>query len=150
VVASSIYGQAAIQLQGSLPFAFQVLGGTVPSRTKSAVLARKTGVLFPERQGQDWHSTASPGVLALHWRVRHAPGRSVVGASRRLKSQPLGAATEGSADLESVPRPRHIAQENARVSRLARSEAVPSAMPHYSIERTSHGLRPCAASHVKR
>jgi hypothetical protein len=149
VVASSVYGQAVIQLQGSRPFAFQVLGEAVPFCIKSAVLARKSGVLFPERQGQDWHSTASPGVLALGWRVRHAPGQSVVGASRRLKSQLLGAATEGSADLESVPRPRHIAQENARVSRLARSEALPGAMPNYSIERTRPG-KPGRASHVKR
>jgi hypothetical protein len=146
VAAPSVYGQAAIQLQGSLPFASQVLGCAVQLRVQAAVLARKVGVLLA---GRDGHSKVAPGAFALHRLVRQAPGQSVVGASRRLKSQQLGAATEGGAELLSVRSPKYIAQENARVSRLARSEAVPSAMPNYSIERTSPG-KPGAASHVKR
>jgi len=82
--------------------------------------------------------------------VRHGPGQLVVGASRRLDSQQLSAAMNGSARLERALRPEYIAKENAGPSRLARSVAVPRAMPNYSIERTLSGLRPPSASHVKR
>jgi hypothetical protein len=146
VAAPSVYGQAAIQLQGSLPSASQVLGCAVQLRVQAAMLARKVGVLLA---GRDGHSKVAPGAFALHRLVRQAPGQSVVGASRRLKSQQLSAALDGSASTASVPRAEYITQENAGVSRLARSVAVPSAMPNYSIERTCPG-KPGHASHVKR
>jgi hypothetical protein len=48
-----------------------------------------------------------------------------------------------------VSRPKHIAKENAGLSRLATAVAMPSVMPNLSIERTSPG-KPGLASHVKR
>jgi hypothetical protein len=149
VVASSACGQAAIQLQGSLPFAFRVLGCAVPLRLQAAVLARESGVLLTSR---DEHSFVAPGSFALHRRVRHAPGQSVVGASRRSAapgSQQLGAATRGSAGSASVSRPRPIGSSGSRASRLARPESVPRVMLNPSIERTLPG-KPVSASHVKR
>jgi hypothetical protein len=145
VGASSVCGQALIQLQGSLPFVF-VLGKAVQPFAKKASLARTAGSSFARHIAHRLQGRSGAGVLALSRRVRRAPCQWVVGASRRLKSQQLGAAKNGSARSASVPRAEYITQENAGVSRLARSVAVPSAMPNYSIERTSQGLRPCAAS----
>jgi hypothetical protein len=147
VGASSVCGQALIRLQGSLPFVF-VLGKAVQPFVRKASLARTAGSSFARHLAHLWQ-TRSVGALALSRRVRQAPGQWLVGASRRLKSQRLSAALNGSARSASVARAQYIAQENARVSRLASSVVVPSAMPNYSIERTSPG-KPGAASHVKR
>jgi hypothetical protein len=149
VGASSVCGRALFQLQGSLPFVF-VLGKAVQPFAKKASLARTAGLSFERHIAHLWQGRSGAGVLALSRRVQQAPGQWVVGASRRLKSQQLGAAMNGSARSASFLRAKYITQENARVSRLARSEAVPSAMPNYSIERTLSGLRPPSASHVKR
>jgi hypothetical protein len=134
VVASSAYGKAAIQLQGSLPFAFGVLGCAVQLRLQAAVLARESGVLLTGRNG---HSFVAPGSSTLHRRVRHAPGQSVVGASRRSAapgSQQLGAATRGSAGSASVSRPRHIGLSSSPASRMAAPQSVPRVMLNPSIE----------------
>jgi hypothetical protein len=86
-------------------------------------------------------------------RVSPSEGRRfqlVVGASRRLNSQQLSAAMEGSARSAPLARLKRIAKDNTgSSSRLARSVAVPSVTPNYSIERTRPG-KPGRASHVKR
>jgi hypothetical protein len=75
--------------------------------------------------------------------------QSVVGASRRLNSQFWGAA-RGSAGVARRSRPELRSTLHSWAARLASSVVLGSAMPNYSIERTSQGLRPCAASHVRR
>jgi hypothetical protein len=85
-------------------------------------------------------------------RVSQSTGRRfqvVVGASRRLNSQQLSAAMEGSARSARAARPEYSAKENTGLSRLARSVTVPSVTPNPSIERTRPG-KPGRASHVKR
>jgi hypothetical protein len=76
--------------------------------------------------------------------------QSVVGASRRLESQSVGAAGYGSLGPERCLRAGAVGTKKSRPYRLASSVARHRVMPNYSIERTSQGLRPCAASHVKR
>jgi hypothetical protein len=86
-------------------------------------------------------------------RVSRSTGRrfqAMVGASRRLNSQQLSAAMEGSARSARVARSKKdSAEENTGPSRLARSVAAPSVTPNPSIERTRPG-KPGRASHVKR
>jgi hypothetical protein len=85
-------------------------------------------------------------------RVSQSTGRrfqSVVGASRRLNSQQLSAAMEGSARSARMARQTYSAKEITGPSRLARSEAVQGVTPNPSIERTRPG-KPGRASHVKR
>jgi hypothetical protein len=86
-------------------------------------------------------------------RVSQSTGRrfqAMVGASRRLNSQQLSAAMEGSARSARVARSKKdSAEENTGPSRLARSVAVPGVTPNPSIERTRPG-KPGRASHVKR
>jgi hypothetical protein len=85
-------------------------------------------------------------------RVSRSTGRrfqAMVGASRRLNSQQLSAAMEGSARPARVARSKYSAKKNAGPSRLARSVAVPGVTPNPSIERTRPG-KPGRASHVKR
>jgi hypothetical protein len=85
-------------------------------------------------------------------RVSQSAGRRfqvVVGASRRLNSQQLSAAMEGSARPARPARLKYSAKENTGPSCLARSVAVPSVTPNPSIERTRPG-KPGRASHVKR
>jgi hypothetical protein len=77
---------------------------------------------------------------------------SVVGASRRSAApggRSVGAAGYGSLIL-SRRRVGAIGGKRSRPYRLASSEARHRALPNPSIERTAQGLRPRAASHVKR
>jgi len=96
-----------------------------------------------------WLARGLKSVLAVRQGVRHCSGQLVVGASRRLVSQQWGAAMNGSARPVRLSRSEYIAKETAGPSRLARSSAMPRAMPNYSIERTLPG-KPVSASHVKR
>jgi hypothetical protein len=73
----------------------------------------------------------------------------VVGASRRLSSQFWGAA-RGSAGIARLPRHELRSATLSLAAPPVSSVLIGGAMPNYSIERTSQGLRPCAASHVKR
>jgi hypothetical protein len=77
--------------------------------------------------------------------------KSVVGASRR-SAAPGSQSVESRRHRRRAPCQRWYAAANpgrsapCRLGHRARSRA----MPNPSIERTSQGLRPCAASHVKR
>jgi hypothetical protein len=85
-------------------------------------------------------------------RVSPSEGRRfqvVVGASRRLNSQQLSAAMEGSARSAPLARLKRNAKDNTGSSRLARSAALRDATPNPSMERTLSG-KPVSASHVKR
>jgi hypothetical protein len=75
--------------------------------------------------------------------------QSVVGASRRLESQSVGAAEYGSLGPARCLRAGAVGTKKSKPYRLASSVALHRAMPNYSIERTSPG-KPGAASHVKR
>jgi hypothetical protein len=160
----SIFGQAAVQLQGSLPVvclasrcAPQCPGQeALEARYHRASLGRPAQGLRPPREG----------ALSLPRRGRHAPGQWVVVASRRSAapgSQELSAAMEVSAGpacaassarmatkSPCLAKPERLPIQNAGSSRSGEAAASPSVMPNPSIERTSQGLRPCAASHVKR
>jgi hypothetical protein len=75
-----------------------------------------------------------------------------VGASRRSAapgSRSWGAA-KGGAELARLSRHELRSTTVSRTARLVKPPVLRSAPPNYSIERTSQGLRPCAASHVKR
>jgi hypothetical protein len=149
VVAPSACGQAVVQLQGSLPFAFGFLGSAVQPSVEPAVQARRASVLVAERQSQHWQSTVASGVLALHWCVRHAPGQGVVGASRRLKSQSVGAAVSGGESFAVCARPlMHALRVSGRAARVT-PRPLHRVMLNPSIERTRPG-KPGRASHVKR
>jgi hypothetical protein len=76
----------------------------------------------------------------------------VVGASRRSAApgSRFWGAARGGAELAHLPRPELRSTTHSRAARPVSSVVLGSAPPNYSIERTSQGLRPCAASHVKR
>jgi hypothetical protein len=123
--ASSMCGLASGSLGASLwPWSFVVRGacrGSRPLRKRSSRVSSSEGRRF----------------------------QLVVGASRRLNSQQLSAAMEGSARSAPLAKLKRSAKDNTGSSRLARSVAVPSVTPNYSIERTRPG-KPGRASHVKR
>ena len=129
----------------------------LPPRLNTALAAQRHA---PKEGGQ---ACASSAPTLPHRTARDS--QSVVGASRRLSGQKLGAATKGSAAAVHLPAPARLSratqclarsestsasQDMGASSRVWRQGALSRAMPNYSIERTSQGLRPCAASHVKR
>ena len=149
MVAPSACGQAVVQLQGTLPFAFGFLGSAVQPSVALAVQARRASVLVAARQSQHWQGTVASGVLSLHRCVRHAPGQGVVGASRRLKSQSVGAAVSGGGSFTVCARPlMHALRESCRAARVT-PRPLHRVMLNPSIERTRPG-KPGRASHVKR
>jgi hypothetical protein len=148
VVASSVFGQAVIRLQGSLPFVL-VLGSVVQSFAKKAKWAGTAGLSPARHCAHAGQGRSNAGVLALRRRVSHAPGQLLVGASRRLKSQSVGAAVSGGASFAVCARPlMHALRVSGRAARVT-PRPLHRAMLNPSIERTSPG-KPGAASRVKR
>jgi hypothetical protein len=148
VGALSVCGQALIQLQGSLPFVL-VLGKAVQPFSNKASLARTAGFSFARPVAHLWQGRSSVCALALRRRVRQAPGQWVVGASRRLKSQSLGAAVSGGGNFAVCARPlMHALRVSGRAARVT-PRPLHRVMLNPSIERTCPG-KPGHASHVKR
>jgi hypothetical protein len=117
----------------------QALGSHIPQALGAVVVAR--GACCGSRLLRKRSSRVS--------RSKGSGFQVMVGASRRLNSQKLSAAMEGSARSARAARRRYSAKENTGPSRLARSVAVPGVTPNPSIERTRPG-KPGRASHVKR
>ena len=99
------------------------------------------------------HATANQTRVPSGRKRRQCPegqeSQSMVGASRRLESQVVGAAEYGSLGPALLPSTVAVGSKRSRLYRLAPTGAAQSVMPNPSIERTCPG-KPGHASHVKR
>jgi hypothetical protein len=139
-----------VGLEAPVPFSFaQPLASLERRLLKDAAFFQAPAHRARSHLWQVWwvRSTLSSPQL-----VRHAPGRFMVGASRRSAapgSQYRGTAEYGSAGLACL---RGLEVRSAKLAppyHLGNTETGPRAMPNYSIERTRPG-KPGRASHVKR
>jgi hypothetical protein len=120
-----------------------------PSVTARCLPPKLNTALATNRRASKVEGQACPA-SAITQSHRSAGGNeSVVGASRPLSSQLWGAA-RGSAGLARLSGPELRSSTLSRASRVASPALLGGAMLNPSIERTSKGLRPFAASHVKR